>query len=62
MPVQKAENILISANGHPGAVQIEYEYTAGDESSVRLLKWYEVLSVLGLGPERLLEFLSSSGF
>ncbi|CAE7928883.1 unnamed protein product, partial [Symbiodinium necroappetens] len=23
------------------AVQIEYEYTAGDESSVRLLKWYE---------------------
>ncbi|CAE7324606.1 unnamed protein product [Symbiodinium sp. CCMP2456] len=23
------------------AVQIEYEYTAGEESSVRLLKWYE---------------------
>ena len=22
-------------------MQIEYEYTAGDESSVRLLKWYE---------------------
>ena len=27
--------------GRPGAIQIEYEFTAGDPESQRLLQWYE---------------------